>query len=207
MDVTISSPKAAIRSGLSPVSHDAVQNDVDHLSGVFRAYRPVIESHIEIDGCTDHANRLEQIDTLTNFTAGLGLLQPDLSYRVTNPHNDDLLEHDLWIVAEDESKRPLLLAVIPYDGQFAVLRYFRTLGKGESHSLSRYLTTHAVVSELCRRGVRWLLDTEPAGAQTNGLRHFQRMVGFRYVRIALERTRHSQRRADLALEESRRVSR
>jgi hypothetical protein len=49
--------------------------------------------------------------------------------------------------------------------------------------------THALVAELSRRGVRWLLDTEAPGAQTNGLRHFQRMVGFRYVRVRLQRDR------------------
>lgn len=110
----------------------------------------------------------------------------DLRYRVVNPSNRDLLLHDLWMVAEDDSGHPLLLAVIPFDGHLAALRYFRTLGVGESYSLSRYLATHAVVRELADRGVRWLLDTEAPGAQTNGLRHFQRMVGFRYVRIQLE---------------------
>jgi O-antigen/teichoic acid export membrane protein len=107
----------------------------------------------------------------------------DEQYRVLVPHNDDLLEHDLWLVAEDGSGEPLLLSVIPVDGAFATLRYFRTLGTGEEYSLSRYLATHAVVAELSRRKVRWLLDTAPSGGQTNGVRHFQRMVGFGYVRI------------------------
>ena len=35
--------------------------------------------------------------------------------------------------------------------------------------------------------MRWLIDTEPPGAQRNGLRHFQRMVGFRYGRVRLRR--------------------
>jgi O-antigen/teichoic acid export membrane protein len=107
----------------------------------------------------------------------------DEQYRVLTPHNDDLLEHDLWLVAEDGAGEPLLLAVIPVDGEFATLRYFRTLGAGELYSLSRYLATHAVVVELSKRKVRWLLDTAPSGGQTNGVRHFQRMVGFSYVRM------------------------
>ncbi|MEZ0051096.1 O-antigen/teichoic acid export membrane protein [Mycobacterium sp. MAA66] len=106
-------------------------------------------------------------------------------YRVRHPHNDDLLQHDLWLVAEDVAGRALLLAVLPVDGDVATLRYFRTLGAGEVYSLSRYVGTQAVVTELSRRGVRWLLDTAPPGAQTNGVRHFQRMVGFRYVRLAI----------------------
>ena len=77
----------------------------------------------------------------------------------------------------------MLLAVIPVDGPFATLRYFRTLGAGDAYSLSRYLATHAVVTERTARAVRWLLDTAPSGGQTNGVRHFQRMVGFRYVRL------------------------
>jgi hypothetical protein len=86
-------------------------------------------------------------------------------------------------VAEDGAGKPLLLAVIPVDGELATLRYFRTLGGGDLYSLSRYFATHALVAELSKRGVRWLLDTEPPGAQKNGVRHFQRMVGFRYVRL------------------------
>jgi hypothetical protein len=109
----------------------------------------------------------------------------DPSYRVEAPSNDDLLDHDLWLVAVDAEGTPILLSVTPVDGDIATLRYFRTLGSGPAHSDSRYLMTHALVTELAQRGVRWLLDTEPPGAQTNGLRHFQRMVGFRYARVRL----------------------
>ena len=113
---------------------------------------------------------------------------PDPTYRVADPDNDDLLDHDLWLVAEDRDGEPLLLSVTPVDGELATLRYFRTLGRGTAHSDSRYLMTHALVVELSRLGVRWLIDTEPPGAQKNGLRHFQRMVGFRYGRIRLARS-------------------
>lgn len=126
--------------------------------------------------------RAERIGLLARANA-VERTHHDEQYRVLTPCNDDLLEHDLWMVAEDGAGEPLLLAVIPVDGELATLRYFRTLGVGEPYSLSRYLATHALVVELSKRGVRWLLDTEPPGAQKNGVRHFQRMVGFRYVRL------------------------
>lgn len=115
----------------------------------------------------------------------------DPSYRVPDPSNADLLDHDLWLVAVDSGGTPILLSVTPVDGDIATLRYFRTLGSGPAHSDSRYLMTYALVTELGRLGVRWLLDTEPPGAQTNGLRHFQRMVGFRYARVRLRRRRRT----------------
>jgi hypothetical protein len=105
------------------------------------------------------------------------------AYRVADPRNDDLLEHDLWIVAEDDTGEPLLLAVTATDGEFAVLRYFRTLGDGEKHSLSRFAAHYRVVEDLSEQGVRWLLDPEPPAAQKNGVRLFQRTVGFRNFRF------------------------
>lgn len=107
----------------------------------------------------------------------------DATYRVARPDNDDLLDHDLWLVVEDDVAQPVLLSVLPVDGRWATLRYFRTLGSGPAHSDARYLATAEVVSALAARGVRWLLDTEHPGSQTNGIRHFQRMVGFRYRRV------------------------
>lgn len=114
---------------------------------------------------------------------------PDAVYRVSAPRNDDLLDHDLWIVAENEGGQPLLLAVTATDGDIAVLRYFRTLGDTDEHSLSRYLAHHAMVEALSRLDVRWLLDTEPPAAQTNGVRLFQRIVGYRHMRIRRPRLR------------------
>lgn len=102
------------------------------------------------------------------------------TYRVEAPDNDDLLEHPLWRVCELHG-RPVLLSVTPVDGEWACLRYFRTLGASEHHTLARWLSTYDLVQQLSARGVRHLLDTEPPGTQTNGVRHFQRMLGFRYV--------------------------
>jgi len=109
----------------------------------------------------------------------------DPAYRVPTPRNDDLLDHDVWLTVDDPEGQPLLLAVAPRDGEFATLRYFRTLGASDAHSDSRYLATSALVTELAWHGVRYLLDTASPAEQTNGLRHFQRMVGFRYARVKL----------------------
>lgn len=108
---------------------------------------------------------------------------PNPQYREADPCNQDLLEYDLWILTEDHAGAPLHLAVAATDGMFAALRYFRTLGDGHSHTLSRYAAHWAVVEALAERGVRWLVDNQPPGAQTNGVRHFQRIVGYRHVRI------------------------
>jgi hypothetical protein len=112
----------------------------------------------------------------------------DPSYRVPTPRNDDLVDHDVWITVDDPEGEPLLLVVAPRDREFATLRYFRTLGASDAHSDARYLATSALVSELARHGVRYLLDTASPAEQTNGLRHFQRMVGFRYARARLRRS-------------------
>lgn len=106
-------------------------------------------------------------------------------YRVDQPSNEDLLDYDLWLGAYDADGRPVMLAVTPYSGEFAVLRYFRTLEPGRASSDARYLMTHAVAEELASRGVRYLVDSARPHWLQNGLRHFQRMVGFRLLRLRL----------------------
>ena len=113
---------------------------------------------------------------------------PDPRYRRVAPDNQDLLQHELWLKAVNCTGEVLLLAVAPVEGQFATLRYFRTLGAGPAYSDARYLATAALVGELAHRGVAYLLDTETPGGQTNGLRHFQRIMGFRYRRLRLRRS-------------------
>jgi len=107
----------------------------------------------------------------------------DDRYRVEDPDNTDLEDVGLWLVGESPEGVPLLLVVAPVAGSTAVLRYFRTLGAGQAHSNARYLGTAVLVEQLARRGVRYLVDPMPPGELTNGLRHFQRMVGFRYRRV------------------------
>lgn len=105
-------------------------------------------------------------------------------YRVAAPQNADLLDYDLWVAAYDGEDRPIALSVIPVAGEWATLRYFRTLVPGDASSDARYLMSQAVAEALCERGVRYLVDTARPHWLPNGLRHFQRMVGFRLVRVS-----------------------
>lgn len=116
-------------------------------------------------------------------------LHPIGCYRNPDPHNDDLLDHRLWRVTEGPDGETLLLSVIPVDGDWALLRYCRTLGHSDLHTQSRWVAMVDIVEQLTRRGVRHLLDSDHPGAQSPGIRHFQRMVGFRYVRIRRSRFR------------------
>lgn len=162
------------------------QDPAEHLEGrsaqtLRRKIRAAERAGVTWRPVTDPAERRDLVEVANRAERG----HVDPEYQVADPRNDDLLDHDLWLVAENAEGTPLLLSVTPVDGELATLRYFRTLGSGPAHSDSRYLMTHALVVALAERGVRWLIDTEPPGAQTNGLRHFQRMVGFRYARVRL----------------------
>jgi hypothetical protein len=108
---------------------------------------------------------------------------PDVAYRTSDPDNHDLLGYRLWLAAFSADGRPLLLCVAPIDGELALLRYFRTLGTGEEQSNARYFMTEVLVERLVRLGVRYLFDGMSPFWLPNGLRHFQRMLGFRIVRV------------------------
>jgi membrane-associated phospholipid phosphatase len=113
-------------------------------------------------------------------------IHPDPTYRNLNPDLSGLFRFGLWLAAYSADGQPLLLSVTPADGEVAVLHYFRSLGTGEAQSNARYLMTQVLAERLVARGVRYLLD----GASLvlpNGIRHFQRMVGFRIVRIRVAR--------------------
>lgn len=109
----------------------------------------------------------------------------DDRYRNDTSDNSELVERGLWLVARARDGQPLLLSVTPVDGETAALRYFRTLRSDDAASVARYLMTRVLVEELRARGVRHLLDTTPSVRLPHGLRHFQRMVGFRLKRIEL----------------------
>lgn len=104
-------------------------------------------------------------------------------YRNTSPENEDLLDYGLWLAAYDRFDQPIMLAVIPCAGEWAVLRYFRTLVSGQASSDARYLMAREVAEALAARGVRALVDSSRPHWLPNGLRHFQRMIGFRLIRI------------------------
>jgi hypothetical protein len=108
----------------------------------------------------------------------------DETYRNERPDNRDLLDLELWLVAEGTDGSPLLLSVTATAGQWAQLRYFRRLGNSPLHSDTRYLMTQALVETLARRGVRHLFEGTHPAELPNGLRHFQRMVGFRLSRVS-----------------------
>jgi hypothetical protein len=146
-----------------------------------RKIRAAEKSGLKVRTIDDPTERRELVEVANDAER----THADPSYRVPAPSNDDLLDHDVWLTVDDPDGRPLLLAVAPNDGEFATLRYFRTLGSSDAHSDARYLASSALVTELARRGVRHLLDTATPAEQTNGLRHFQRMVGFRYARVKL----------------------
>jgi hypothetical protein len=114
---------------------------------------------------------------------------PDPRYRISDPDNADLLQHDLWLGAFSAQGEPLLLSVTPTDGEWGLLRYFRTLGRGPQHSDSRYLMCVALVQALADRGVRHVVDTWHPGEIPEGLRQFQRSVGYRLVRVLPRRIR------------------
>jgi len=112
---------------------------------------------------------------------------PDATYRNPNPDISGLLRYQLWLAAYSAENRPLLLSVTPVDGELATLTYFRTIGAGEEQSNARYLMTEILVEHLVGCGVRYLVDGGGL-AIPNGSRHFQRMLGFRIVRIYITRS-------------------
>jgi hypothetical protein len=107
-------------------------------------------------------------------------------YRRDDPDNDFLLDYPLWLVAYAPDHRPVLLSVTPFDGEWATLTYFRTIGAGEEQSNARFLMTQVVVERLVERGVRYLADVSSPVHLSNGSRHFQRMLGFRIARVSLK---------------------
>jgi hypothetical protein len=124
---------------------------------------------------------------LLNLAEEYERTHPDATYRNPNPDNTDLLGCRLWLAAYSAEGRPLLLSVTPVDGELAALGYFRTIGFGEEQSNARYLMTDVLVEHLVGCGVRFLLDGG-SPAIPNGSRHFQRMLGFRIVRVRIARS-------------------
>ncbi len=109
---------------------------------------------------------------------------PNAAYRNLHPDNSSLFSYELWLAAYSADGRPLLLCVTPIDGEFALLKYFRALGAGDEFSGARYLMTEVLVDHLVDRGVKYLIEGGSL-AIPNGLRHFQRMLGFHFVRTRI----------------------
>ena len=113
-------------------------------------------------------------------------VNPRPLYRVEQPENDDLLDFDFWMAAHHEGEA-IVLAVIAVDGEFALLRYLRTLTHTDASSAARYLVTEKVADALVARGVRYLVNGVNPFKMPAGLLHFSRMVGFRLVRLRVGR--------------------
>lgn len=108
---------------------------------------------------------------------------PNAQYRNPEPDNSDLPDFGLWLLACSSDGRPLVLSVTPVDGQWAMLHYFRGIAAGEEQSLARYYLMTVLVEHLVAAGVRYLFNSGTPIRITNGLRHYQRMVGFRMYRL------------------------
>jgi O-antigen/teichoic acid export membrane protein len=108
---------------------------------------------------------------------------PDVAYRGPNPDNRDLFGYRLWLTAFSADGRPLLLCVALVDGELSFLRYFRAFGTGQEHSTARYFMTEVLVEHLIRLGVRYFFDDVSPFRLSNGLRLFQRPLGFRVARV------------------------
>jgi hypothetical protein len=133
----------------------------------------------------------ERLD-LIKFAEECDWTHPSVTCRNPDPYIRSLLSYRLWLAAYSAEGRPLLLSVTPVEGELAALAYFRTLGSGKEQSNARYLMTEVLVEHLVERGVRYLLDGGSL-AIPNGIRHFQRMVGFRIYRIRIVRAGRARR--------------
>lgn len=127
----------------------------------------------------DPAERVELLRRADDFER----LHARPEYRNADADNSDLLRMRLWIGAFSADGEPLMLSVTPFDGVWASLNYFRTFSENPAASDVRYLMTKVLVEHLSTEGVQHLADTVNPAHLQNGLRHFQRMVGFRIHRV------------------------
>jgi hypothetical protein len=114
---------------------------------------------------------------------------PREEYRTAGDANRALTVHPLWLAAYGDDDRPILVSITPTDGQWAILQYFRILEDSPEASSARYLLTKVLAEHLIVRGVRYLADNASPMGINNGLRHYQRMLGFRIVRVTPRRRR------------------
>ncbi|WP_345481904.1 hypothetical protein [Amnibacterium soli] len=110
---------------------------------------------------------------------------PDELYRNQAPDNDYLLGVGTWLVAHDVDCRPLILAVPAISGEWAVLQHFKTLESSDDARLARYWMSVELVRELHAQGVRYLADVLSPIGLPNGLRDFQRRLGYRLHRVRI----------------------
>lgn len=136
---------------------------------------------------TDPAERRR----LVNLADMRDRAHPRDEYRVTEGSRRHLLVHPLMLAGFADDDRPILVSITPTDGQWAILQYFRTLEDTPEASAARYLLSEALAEALVARGVRYLADNASPMGINNGLRHFQRMLGFRIFRVDRLRAQHT----------------
>ena len=107
---------------------------------------------------------------------------PMTPYRLEEPDDSDLCDYEHLLVALADDGTPLLLVAVAVDGEFALLRYFGTLGHGPLRSDTRFLMAEVLVAVLAPLGVRYLFNSRTPFTVPAGLRHFQRMLGWRLCR-------------------------
>jgi hypothetical protein len=122
---------------------------------------------------------------LLHLAAEWERVHPIEYYRNSDPDIDLLMNYRLWLAAYSAEGRPLLLSVTPVDGEWALLRYFRTLATGQEASSARYLMAEVLVEHLVGLRARYLADPASPLWLANGLRHYQRILGFRLFRLHL----------------------
>jgi len=110
---------------------------------------------------------------------------PRDEYRTDANKNRSLLVHPLMLAAYGADGRPILVSITPTDGQWAILQHFRILEDAPEASSARYLLTKVLAEHLIARDVRYLADNASPMGINNGLRHYQRMLGFRIYRVNL----------------------
>jgi hypothetical protein len=114
---------------------------------------------------------------------------PRERYRHATADHRDLLDHPLWLAAYSSTGQPLLLSVTAIDDDVAVLAYFRVLGTGIEHTKSRYYMMPVLVNQLSRLRVRHLLDEGSPVNLPDGLRQYQRSVGFKIMQVQVRERR------------------
>lgn len=114
---------------------------------------------------------------------------PRADYRDEAADNTDMLGMTTWLAAFDSSGNAIALAVLPTDGAWSALRYFRTLANTEEATMARYLVMESLVTHLRHRGVRFIGAGVGPHRLPNSLRHFQRIVGFRLIRTRIRSAR------------------
>ena len=134
--------------------------------------------------CRRIHDKSEQIELVAILDRAIAVKSNPL-YRERDSDHSYLIESGLWTVAFAQSGEPLVIAVTPRDGEWALLQAFVSLGETQHRSDARYLLTKVVVERLAVEGVRHLVDTRSPSQLPNGLRHFQRMLGFRIKRIRM----------------------